>query len=254
VSAALLLLCASWVPSIANAAARANGVGAYVEALSDTLAQPTRAALAGIDGLPRQLLALRSYLRAGEQLSSRWSWTEQQSRQFEGSAEHRRLLAAIAAVTARFEADNPGYSLFANTQVRSLELQLERWNDNPRVAKLAEQLYSRLVREVREQEYPLQPDAASLERCRAFLMDWRPAVAAPLAAPGLSAHGQLRAVDFQVIQGERIVAGTNVSAVARDWVQQGWAGRLERAVKSLGHAFAGPLQFPNEPWHYSYVQ
>jgi hypothetical protein len=66
------------------------------------------------------------------------------------------LLASIAAVTARFEADNPDYSLFTNTQVRSLELQLQRWNENPRVTQVADALYSKLVRELTERKSPRQ--------------------------------------------------------------------------------------------------
>jgi hypothetical protein len=250
--AVLLMVCAWCAPCIG--AASSNIVSVYLEALAQVLPQPAPGTVAEIEGLPRRVLAIRSYLRVGEQLPLRWSWTEQQTRDFEGSSQHRQLLAAIAAVTARFEAENPGYSLFANTQVRSLELQLQRWNENPGVAQVADQLFARLERELRERKYPQQPDADSLQRCKAFLIGWRPAVAAPLAAPGLSAHGQLRAVDFQVRQGERIIAGTSISAVARDWIQQGWALRLEQAVSSLGNAFTGPLQSPNEPWHYSYTQ
>ncbi len=250
--AAFLLACAVFLPRIASASS--TPVRAYLDALTATLPEPARETVAGIDGVSRQVLAVRSYLRVGEQLASRWSWTEQQAREFQASPQHRQLLASIAAVTARFEAENPGYSLFTNTQVRSLELQLERWNANPRVAQVADELYSKLVRELIEREYPRQPEADSLERCRAFLIGWRPSVAAPLAAPGLSAHGQLRAVDFQVKHGERIVAGTSVAAVARDWLQQGWARRLEQAVSALGNGFTGPLQSPNEPWHYSYTQ
>jgi len=250
--AVLLLACAVFLPR--SAGASSSTVRAYLDALTDTLPQPARVTVAEIDGVPRQVLALRSYLQVGERLTSRWSWTEQQTREFQASAQHRQLLASIAAVTARFEADNPGYSLFTNTQVRSLELQLRRWNENPRVTQVADALYAKLVRELTQRKYPQQPEADSLARCRAFLIDWRPAVAAPLAAPGLSAHGQLRAVDFQVMQGERIIAGTNVAAVARDWIQQGWAHRLEQAVSALGNGFTGPLQFPNEPWHYYYTQ
>ncbi|NJO13463.1 MAG: hypothetical protein HC872_08360 [Gammaproteobacteria bacterium] len=158
-----------------SASASSNAVRVYLEALSSTLPQPARATVAEISGVPRQALALRAYLRAGDQLTTRWSWTEQQTREFQASSGHRQLLASIAAVTQRFEADNPGFSLFANTQVRSLELQLQRWNENPRVAAVAGELYAALVREL-EWAHPEQPGVSSLDRCKAFLIGWRPSV------------------------------------------------------------------------------
>jgi hypothetical protein len=245
-----LLTCVLLVPAIAGAAT--NAVRGCVEALSATLPEPARSTLTRTRGLSRQALALRSYLRAGEDLGSRWSWTEEQIREFEGSPHQQRFLQSLAAVIAQFEVENPGYSLFVNTQVRSLELQLERWSSNPRVGEVADELYSALRRELRQSASTQQPGGIAIERCRAFLVGWRPSRASPLAAPGLSAHGQLRAVDFQVMKGSQIVAGTSISLVARDWVKKGWADRLRRVVSSMGGDFIGPLQSPNEPWHYLY--
>lgn len=245
-----LLACVLLVP--AGAGASTNAVRRCVETLSATLPEPARSTLNRTRGLSRQALALRSYLRAGEDLSSRWSWSEQQIREFEGSPLQQRFLLSIAAVIAQFEVENPGYSLFVNTQVRSLELQLERWSSNPRVGKVADELYRALRRELSRPASAQQSDGSGFD-CRAFLVGWRPSSAAPLAAPGLSAHGQLRAVDFQVIKGSEIVAGTSISLVARDWVKEGWADRLRRVVSSMGGDFNGPLQSPNEPWHYRYA-
>jgi hypothetical protein len=244
------MTCVLLLPAVA--AASSDAVRKYVDTLNASLPEPARTTLTKIGGLPRQALAARSYLRAGDELRSRWSWTEQQMQEFEGSEEQRRLLTSIAAVTAQFEAENPGYSLFVNMQVRSLELQLERWSSNPRVGKVADELYGALRRELSRPGYPQQPNEIALERCKAFLVNWHPSSAAPLAAPGLSAHGQLRAVDFQVMKGSQIVAGTSVALVARDWVKQGWARRLQHTVSSLSGGFSGPLLSPNEPWHYRY--
>ena len=72
----------------------------------------------------------------------------------------------------------------------------------------------------------------------------------PLAAPGLSLHGQARAIDFQIMKNGQIVAGTEVSAVGAIWAKHGWGRKLQDAVQ--GTAFKGPLLSPNEPWHYEY--
>ena len=77
-----------------------------------------------------------------------------------------------------------------------------------------------------------------------------PSTAIPLAAPGLSLHGQARAIDFQVMQHDRIVAGPEVATVTTVWSEQGWSRKLHDAVQ--GTRFKGPLAMPNEPWHYEY--
>ena len=133
-----------------------------------------------------------------------------------------------------FERQNPGYSLYANTQVRSLDLQLERWNANPGVARTAQHLHRAAEAELRAGAYPSMPDAAAIDRFVAFLESWRPPVAAPLAAPGLSMHGQSRAIDFQIVTADGIIAGTQISSVRSVWERQGWARKLQLAVAGKG--------------------
>jgi hypothetical protein len=198
----------------------------------------------------RQLLAARGYLRAGQDLSSRWSWSADEIRDFESSQEHRDLLAAIATVRQRFEAANPGYSLYANTQARSLDLQLQRWNTNAAVGVVANRLHDAAMRELAAGSYPARPDAAALRRFAEFLKAWRPSAAAPLAAPGLSLHGRSRAIDFQIVHDGRIIAPTEVAKVQSVWERQGWARKLAAAMRDT--RFIGPLRSPNEPWHYEY--
>jgi hypothetical protein len=67
----------------------------------------------------------------------------------------------------------------------------------------------------------------------------------------LSLHGRSRAIDFQIEQDGRIIAPTEVAKVRSVWEGQGWARRLAAAMRDT--RFAGPLQSPNEPWHYEYV-
>lgn len=161
------------------------------------------------------------------------------------------MLAEVARVQAAFEASAPGYSLYANTQTRSLDLQLQRWNENESVAAIAQQLQRAANEELNARAYPQAPSAASTRKFAEFLRNWRPPRAIPLAAPGLSLHGQARAIDFQVMRGDTLIAGPQIADVTRVWEQQGWARKLKQATTDT--RFTGPLQSPNEPWHYEYV-
>lgn len=201
-------------------------------------------ALLEIDGAPRRLLALRGYLRARASLVSRWSWSEAQIEAFERSPEYAQMLAEIARINARFQQSNPGFNLYANTQVRSLGVQLERWNKNRTVGKVADDLYA-AARQSEEVE--------SVEGLSRLLSDWRPTAAIPLASPGLSLHGQSKALDFQVRAGDKLIAGPDTATVARVWEGQGWASKLAVAIHAGSKRFKGPLTTPNEPWHFEYT-
>jgi hypothetical protein len=247
-----LTLLAFLIACVGTPAPSFAAVNDYLLAVTHDLPPFVREALQHIDGEPRQLLAVRGYLRADQQLSSRWSWSAEQIRAYETSPEYRDLLAEIAAVRARFEAANPGYSLYTNTTARSLDLQLQRWNSNASVGVIAERLQEAAVRELSAESYPAHPDARATVRFANFLREWRPVPrAAPLAVPGLSLHGRSRAIDFQITQDGRIIAPTEVAKVRSVWERQGWAGRLAAAMR--GSRFVGPLQSPNEPWHYEYA-
>lgn len=234
------------------ASAEDDSLQSHLSALSATLPSPARHALRDIQGSERKLLAVRSYARAGAELTERWSWTALQVREFEESAEYQRVLNHVRLVTQRFEAQNPGYSLYANMQVRTLDVQLARWNENPRVGATAQELSRAAERELRAHNYPLRATPQSVQRFKQFLLRWYPSTPAPLAAPGLSAHGQLRAVDFQITKDAEVIAGPSIAAVRRTWERSGWREKLKQAVRSSNAAFAGPLQAPNEPWHYVY--
>jgi hypothetical protein len=222
----------------------------YVQTLAAKLGQDERAALNRIATLDRKLLALRSYVRAGENLESRWSWSEDEIRSYEASAEYQSLLADIDAITNEFERRNPGYTLYANTQVRSLDTQIERWNSNPRVGATARQLFASLRAAL--DDSPRQPNDAALQQFARVLTQVRPSPPSPLAAPGLSMHGQSRAIDFQIMKGGRIVAATELGAVDREWDAAGWTRKLKQAVLAASPRFKGPLAAPDEPWHYEY--
>jgi hypothetical protein len=238
--------------SLALPAVSSASVDEYLLAVTHDLPAVTRDALQRIDGRPRQLLAARAYLRVGSQLQSRWSWSAEEIRTYEASQEYADLLAEIALVRARFQAANPGYSLYANTTARSLDLQVQRWNSNKSVGVIARRLHAAAEQELARSTYPGHPDAKATLRFADFLREWRPVpAAAPLAAPGLSLHGRSRAIDFQITRNERIIAPTDVANVRSVWEGRGWAKRLAAVMRDT--RFVGPLQSPNEPWHYEYV-
>jgi hypothetical protein len=239
-AAAVWLLC--WqLPSTARASAD-DMLQSQFATLVQSFDGDVQSALHDIDGLPRQLLAASSYLRAGEGLRSRWSWTDAQMADFERSARYRQMLGDIQRLTAQFEALNPGFTLYVNTQVRSLGVQLERWNKNRAVGLLADELQAAAL-----------AAATAGQSLRQFLRNWQPSAAAPLAAPGLSLHGRGQVLDFQIRKGDRIIAGTEAANVPSDWDGPGWTQKLQLAVQRSGLPFRGPLRAPREPWHYEYL-
>lgn len=215
----MLLLCAPGRTSADDL------VAAHLAVLHDTQDARVAAALDRIESLGPRLLAARSYLRSAARLPERWSWTQEQIDAYPGSPAQVALDAEIARVREIFEAGNPGYTLFVNPQVRSLDIQLQRWNENRSVADAGNHLLETLRAIVGTEGFP---------------------------APGLSPHGQMHAVDFQVRQGALTIAGPGTSQVQTVWVDQGWRDRLESAVRRASDKFRGPLQNPDEPWQYDY--
>ena len=141
--------------------------------------------------------------------------------------------------------------MYANTEARSLELQITRFNSNKSVANVANTLHKQALVEIRQavvwfsRARPIRSSAS-----RNSSTGWRPPMAAALAAPGISRHGQLRAIDFQIMKDGAIVAPTETATVKRNWDTPGWTEKLQAAV--AGSKFSGPLRSPYEPWHYEY--
>lgn len=233
-------------------AASSDRVSTYVAALARELATPPQQALHRIGDPARKLLAARGYLRADDTLMSRWSWSAAQIETHRSSNEYREMLAEVHAIKARFEARNPGFTLYANTDVRSFGVQLQRWNENRTVGAVAKELHRAAATHLRG-NYPAKPDSAAVKRFAGFLREWVPPRAAPLAVPGLSLHGRSRALDFQVHKDGRIVAGPETATVSTIWEKRGWDRKLRLAVAPENGKFVGPLRAPNEPWHYEYV-
>ncbi len=209
-------------------------------------------ALQSIDGTGPRLLAARAYLRNAAHLADRWSWTSEEAAAFERSPAKASLDAAVGRVRCEFEGANPGHTLFVNPSLRTLEIQVEHWNRNTSVARAAAHLREVLGADVRAAGFPApaQPGASAAFRQR--LMGHKPEPTPTIAAPGLSLHGRMNAVDFQVWARGRIVAGPDTRSIPAAWDAGGWAARLQQAVAAADAGFAGPLEKPYEPWHYDY--
>lgn len=249
-SLAIAAICLS-PPAYAASANIEDRIERYRDAIATDLPAAAQDALLRIEGTPRQLLALRSYLRANARLIERWSWSDDEIESFEKTAAYRELMAEVARVQTRFEAENPGYTLYANTDVRSLDTQIERWNTNESVRRVATAIRKAVAKELLASHYADPPSTTSIDRFRIFLQRWRPPGAPALAAPGLSLHGQLRAIDFAVYKDGRVIAPTTLTAADAVWKEDGWSEKLKRAT--IGTRFIGPLTVPDEPWHYEYT-
>ncbi len=210
-------------------------------------------AVAQIKGEGPKLLALRSYLRAGPQLSERWSWTEQQIAAYEDSLERQALQLEIERVRAAFAKANPGFELYVNPAVRSIDDQIEKWNSSDSVTEAGARLLGDVEALLTSPNFPTRDAQRARQTLEAFLKAYVPEPTPTVAAPGLSPHGQMRAVDFQVEREGRTVAGPDSRTVDSVWQNQGWARKLETAVHAATDKFVGPLASPREPWHYTYT-
>jgi hypothetical protein len=255
---ALALCMVAAMPARAQDAAEASAAPAdpldrYVEQLAARQDPRVAEALALIEGAGRRLLALRSYLRSHDRLAERWSWTQEQILAYEGSHEHRDLLAEIDRVREAFTRDNPGFELWVNPQVRSLDRQLASWNGNESVSAAASRLAADALEFVNRPSFPSAEAAQARQELESFLLAYQPVPIPTVAAPGLSPHGQMRAVDFQVHQGDRIIAGPRTATIDADWDAAGWSLKLDAAVRAASRRFIGPLATPREPWHYTFA-
>lgn len=239
---------ATAMPAQASGSAIAAKQQAWVQQAAADLPPRALATLQHIAGPDRRLLAVRAYLRAGSSLDERWSWSQQQLDAYPTTAEARAATADIDAVIAAFSAANPGFTLVVNRRPRSLEVQIAHWNENRSVGSAAAALAASLAGQFAASAGA--PDAAAV---RSALMQWQPPVAAALAAPGLSAHGQARAFDFQVQRDGKVIAGIESASAHERWDAAGWTRKLHAAVSSAGNRFAGPLASPYEPWHYAWL-
>jgi hypothetical protein len=224
-------------------------VESYMRAAAEDLAPEQREALGRVNTSARRLLALRGYLRAGGGASARWAWSRERIESYEKSPEYAAALAEVGKVRREFEGANPGHTLRVNTQVRSLDEQLKKWNENDSVERAGDELLRRAGEELAGPSYAEPPAAADVQRFVRFLRGATTRATPTLAVPGLSPHGQSRAFDFQVMRGSQLVAGPTG---AGRWDREGWTEKVRAAVTRASTKFTGPLERPREPWHYDY--
>ena len=156
----------------------------YIDALAAEQDPHVADALGRIDGTGRRLLALRSYVRGRAHLADRWSWTSEQIAAYEGTAEHGELLQEIERVRAAFVRENPGFELWVNPQVRSLDIQLEHWNTNESVAAAAANLLAATNEFVASPAFPAAQPARATKALESFLASYVPEPTPTIAAPG----------------------------------------------------------------------
>ena len=245
----LFLLFAVVTFSVLTSSVRAEN--AAFSALIPALAPPpSNQALAEIPDPGRKLLALRSYIRMGTRLASRWSWTDAEIAAFQGSPEQLALQAEIDAVSAHFADANPGYEIYVHATVRSLDTQIKRWNANDSVGTAAAELLAAF--EDRFGSEDGQPGAIDPAALKTWLTRFKLSRRPNLAAPGLTLHGRASAIDFQIMKDGRIVAGANSKQIDTVWRAEKWDEKLKASMDAAGPSFTGPLTSPDEPWHYNY--
>ncbi|MEJ7575857.1 MAG: hypothetical protein WKF74_02500 [Pyrinomonadaceae bacterium] len=228
-------------------------IESYIDAAGNELDLKVQEALTRIIDIPRRLLALRSYLRSGSEALTKWAWSEEEISKYKISPEYRAALAEVEKAKSKFAEMNPGYSLHVNTEVRSLDWQLKNWNETASVGAAGDALLASTTAELAKPIYNDIPEQSSLAEFKRFLQSYQTTQSPTVAVPGLSAHGQLRAFDFQVTQNGKLIASTTSSSVKDVWDAQGWTAKLSEAIAQSGAKLTGPLASPREPWHYSYT-
>jgi hypothetical protein len=236
-------------------AARSDGqdlVAKHLAALAAELPEYAAGALQAVEGVDRRILAARAYVRSEAHLIERWAWSQAKIDAYEGSPAQQLLLGEIDRVRKAFESGNPGHSLFVNPQVRSLEIQLDHWNRNESVGLAARAMLEAIRAAAAAPGFPPPATRSGTTAFRRLLIEHEPKPTPALAAPGLSPHGQMHAVDFQVQQDGRTIASPSTKEIEGIWEALGWRAKLQAAVQAAGAPFKGPLQRPYEPWHYDF--
>ena len=228
----------------------------YIAQAKPTLPEHVRSTLERIPKLSRRSLAMSYYFRRSNELENGWSWTKKQVAEFKLTEQYAQMLVEIEKVKREFAENNPGYTLAVNVQARSLGSQIKKWNSVSSVGRAAKDFMdscSRLLADTLA--FPTVPDSASLNKFTTFLSTYGPKKGRvpTVAVPGLSKHGQLRAFDFKVKKGRRLIAGTTTRTIQTKWEKPGWTDKLREAIFSVSDRFEGPLDVPYEPWHYNYL-
>jgi len=230
-------------------------VNSLISELERHIAAPIKDAIFQIKGSHRRLLALRGYLRYPSldrgSIDDNWAWDKEKEEEFISSGLREEFCAEVAKVKRAFEASMTGYQLQGGVKVRTLSRQIDLWNGNETVNKFGLTLHRKCLEEVEHGGYGDVPETSDLARFRDFLAG-KGLVGSPSnATPGLSDHGQARAIDFSVYRGKLEVAGQSTKTAKEKWDKPGFTEALRAAAR--GSKLSGPLKAPYEPWHYSFI-
>lgn len=222
----------------------------YYRAVAESFPTKIRDALQKIQNPSHELLALRRYIRKAKDLDRQWVWSAEQIKVYDSSPLAAIVRGEIEKVRKKFEELNQGYTL-ATSPIRDLARQVRLWNGNRTVRAASNDLKAKCLEEIIKPTYPNAPDPDSIERFRKFLGHCKVHPEPTSAAPGLSDHGQMNAIDFVVMRDREKIAGTETATLELKWVKPGWDRKLKEAVTDSKSLFIGPLQHPREPWHYT---
>jgi hypothetical protein len=241
--------------------------------------------------LGRRTLALKRYLAFLHKKSRGPAWlerqrtmTEEEHDEWKSSPAAAAQNAELAAIRRRFVAANPRATLSWGSQFRSLDKQIKKWEKSSSVAAPALKVLT-LVRgklsdrhafpdlgnyidpKTRLHTFIVAPSVSPvtlatgpsagaidprLKAVREFA-NWLHKQHTPgtptVATPGLSSHGIGEAIDFSIRTPDERTFNAKTSAAK--WRADGWAEPLRVAVVA-GGLFSGPLEQPDEPWHFTF--
>lgn len=224
----------------------------YVQAVSTTLDSAMRAAVSRVPSPERRLLVVRGYVRRVHRKAAEWSWSRAQVAEYRKTREYRELTDHVAEAQRCFAQLNPGYRIDAAIEVRTLDEQIHNWNTVVSIGVSGREIVDTALIVLADTTLPAVPDSLAIARFRAFLDGYELVNTPTVAVPGFSEHGQLRAFDFKVYRGRKLIAGTTTATIAEKWEAAGWACKLAEAICQISDRFVGPLFEPYEPWHYAY--
>jgi hypothetical protein len=130
-----------------------------------------------------------------------------------------------------FEAANPGLVL-EFTGARSLDRQAFLWVNNDSCVTAALGVADDARRELAKSQYLPSPSVQAAEAFSNFLKTYQfgRGQEPTNAAPGLSDHGQMKALDFIIYRGGKKVADIKQASIKSEWTNTGYADKLKKAT------------------------
>ena len=213
---------------------------AWVAQASVGLPPPVLEALSKIAGADRQLLALRSYLKAGSGLADRWSWSLDQQSRYSSTLEGKAASVELDAVVAAFAAENPGFSVRAQSAASKpggADRELE-WQ---RIGPLGRCCVRRRCVERRFGAERAQPNATALRKA---LLTGNPIPARGRSRPGAFRPWAGARLRFSDRARCRVDRRDRCSVRAPAMGCSGMDAKAANRDPGCGNAFGGPAAIP----------